>query len=68
MPAIGKFRPALRSMGTTVADFIEQFGKRGHVDHWQSAVPSSLSEAIHGRWREISNGLLSLKHTRQRGK
>ena len=23
MPAIGKFRPALRSMGTTVADFIE---------------------------------------------
>ena len=24
MPAIGKFRAALRSMGTTVADFIEQ--------------------------------------------
>jgi hypothetical protein len=23
IPAIGKFRPALRSMGTTVADFIE---------------------------------------------
>ena len=26
----------------------EQFGKRGHVDHWQSAVPPSLSEATHG--------------------
>src|SRR5262249_61459732 len=35
----------------------EQFGKRGHVDHWQSAVPPSLSEATHGPWHEMSNGL-----------
>src|SRR5262249_33769477 len=35
----------------------EQFGKRGHVDHWQSAVPPSLSEATHGPWHEMSHGL-----------
>src|SRR5918994_5047504 len=31
--------------------------KRRHVDHWQSAVPPSLSEAAHGPWHELSNGL-----------
>ena len=35
----------------------EQFGKRGHVDHWRSAVPPSLSEATHGPWHEMSHGL-----------
>lgn len=25
--------------------------------HWQSAVPPSLSEATHGPWHEMSNGL-----------
>src|ERR1700758_4117703 len=34
-----------------------QFGKRGHVDHWQSAVPHSLSEATQGPWHEMSNRL-----------
>src|SRR6267154_3100500 len=33
----------------------EQFGKRGH--QWKSAVPPSLSEATHGPWHEMSNGL-----------
>src|SRR5215475_1191638 len=36
----------------------EEFGKRGHVDHWQSAVPLSLSETTLGPWHEMSNGLL----------
>src|SRR6478752_2485673 len=31
--------------------------KRDHVDHWQSAVPPSFSEATHGPWHEMSNGL-----------
>src|SRR5215472_17209018 len=35
----------------------EQFGKRDHVDHWQSAVPPSLSETTLGPWHEMSNGL-----------
>jgi hypothetical protein len=35
----------------------EQFGKRGRVDHWQSAVPPPLSEATRGPWHEMSNGL-----------
>src|ERR1700754_3861334 len=26
----------------------EQFGKRGRVDHWRGAVPSSLTEGTHG--------------------
>jgi hypothetical protein len=27
----------------------EQFGKRGHVDHWQG-VPPSLAETTYGPW------------------
>jgi hypothetical protein len=46
----------------------ERLGKRGHVDHWQSALPPSLSEATHGRWHEMSNGLLSLENISQRDK
>jgi hypothetical protein len=44
----------------------EQFGKRGHVDHWQDAVRPSLSEATQGLWHEMSNGLLSPQHLHQR--
>ena len=35
----------------------EQFGKRGHVDHWQGAVRPSRSQTTHGRWHKVSNGL-----------
>src|SRR5262249_19050970 len=50
----------------------EQFGKRGHVDHWQGAVPPSLSETSLGTWHEMSNGLfyrwnISSKETNNRG-
>jgi hypothetical protein len=44
----------------------EQFGKRGHVDHWQSAVPPSLSEATHGPWHEMSHGLSMRQMTEEK--
>jgi hypothetical protein len=46
----------------------EQFGKRGHVDHCQSAVPPSLLEATHRPWHEMSNGLSNAATFHQRDK
>jgi len=36
--------------------------KRGHVDHWQSAVPPSLSEASHAPCTRCRTGFPSLQH------
>jgi hypothetical protein len=60
--------PLTQDQDTAIIPCTERLGNRGHVDHWQSALPPSFSEATPGRWHEMSNGPLSPEHIQQRDK